>query len=98
MINPNLAWETTGTFNAGIDISLFDGKISGSIEGYVQNTYDLLLNRPLPTVSGFGAILSNVGRTRNTGIELTLNTINMRNRDFEWRFRLDLRAQQTGDC
>jgi TonB-linked SusC/RagA family outer membrane protein len=85
MLNPNLTWETTGTYNAGIDISLFDGRISGSIEGYVQNTYDLLLNRPLPTVSGFGSILSNVGRTRNTGIEFTLNTINMRKRDFEWR-------------
>lgn len=85
MINPKLTWETTGTYNIGIDVSLFNGRISGSLEGYVQNTSDLLLERQLPTVSGFGSIMSNVGKTRNTGIELTLNTINVKKRDFEWR-------------
>ncbi|NML20808.1 TonB-dependent receptor [Pseudoflavitalea sp. G-6-1-2] len=85
MINPNLTWETTDAYNAGVDLSLVDGRISGSIEAYVQNTFDLLLDRQLPTVSGFGSILSNVGKTRNKGIELTLNTVNVRQRNFEWR-------------
>ncbi|UCJ07618.1 TonB-dependent receptor [Chitinophaga pendula] len=85
MINPFLTWETTEAYNAGVDISLLDGRISGSIEAYVQNTYNLLLDRQLPTASGFSTILSNVGKTRNRGIELSLNTINMRTRDFEWR-------------
>ncbi len=85
MINPLLTWETTGQYNIGIDFGLFNGRITGSLEGYLQNTYDLLLDRQLPTVSGFPMILSNVGKTRNKGIELTLNTVNMRTRDFEWR-------------
>lgn len=85
MLNPLLTWETTGQFNAGIDFGLFNNRISGSVDVYQQNTYDLLLNRQLPTASGFSYILSNVGKTRNKGVEVTLNTVNLRTRDFEWR-------------
>jgi TonB-linked SusC/RagA family outer membrane protein len=84
MINPNLTWETTGQYNAGIDFSLFRGRVSGSIEGYLQNTHDLLLNRQLPIVSGFSYILSNVGKTRNKGLELTVRTVNVQKKNFEW--------------
>ncbi|MFT3825328.1 MAG: TonB-dependent receptor [Chitinophagaceae bacterium] len=85
MINPSLTWETTAQYNAGVDFSLFNNRVSGSVEVYHQNTYDLLMNRQLPTASGFSYILSNVGKTRNQGIELTLNTLNMRTKNFEWR-------------
>lgn len=85
MINPHLTWETTGQYNAGLDFALFSGRISGSLEYYLQNTYDLLLDRQLPTVSGFASILSNVGKTRNKGFEITLHTVNLRNRNFEWQ-------------
>jgi TonB-linked SusC/RagA family outer membrane protein len=84
MINPTLTWETTGQYNLGLDFTLLKGRISGSIEAYQQNTYDLLLDRQLPSVSGFTYILSNVGKTRNKGVELTLRTINARTKDFEW--------------
>jgi len=85
MINPSLTWETTGQFNAGIDFGLFNGRISGTIDVYKQNTYNLLLSRNLPTVSGFSSILSNVGRTSNEGIEAAITTVNMATKNFEWR-------------
>lgn len=85
MINPSLTWETTGQYNAGLDFSLLRNRVSGSFEVYQQNTYDLLLNRQLPTASGFDKILSNIGKTRNTGVELTINTINFSRKDFEWK-------------
>lgn len=84
MINPNLTWETTGQYNVGLDFGLLDNRISGSLEFYLQNTYDLLLDRYLPTASGFDRILSNVGKTKNKGVELTLHTANVRSKDFEW--------------
>ncbi|WP_431212042.1 hypothetical protein ACQ86N_40815 [Puia sp. P3] len=85
MINPSLTWETTGQFNAGIDFGLFNGRISGTMDVYQQNTYNLLLSRNLPTVSGFSSILSNVGRTSNEGIEAAITTVNTTTRNFEWR-------------
>ncbi|WP_295128775.1 TonB-dependent receptor [uncultured Chitinophaga sp.] len=85
MINPSLTWETTGQYNAGVDFGLMKGRVSGSLEFYMQNTYDLLLMRQLPTASGFDQILSNIGKTRNKGVEVTINTVNYTNKDFEWR-------------
>lgn len=84
MINPNLTWETTGQYNVGLDFGLLNNRITGSLEFYLQNTYDLLLQRFLPTSSGFDKILSNVGKTKNKGVELTLHTANVRSKAFEW--------------
>ncbi len=85
MLNPNLTWETTDQFNAGIDFGFFNNRISGSAEVYMQKTHNLLLNRQLPTASGFGSLLSNIGETSNKGIELSLSTINIASRDFTWK-------------
>lgn len=73
IINPNLKWESTASFNAGIDFALLKDRLSGSMEFYRQNTSNLLLNRQLPSGTGFSQILQNVGKTRNTGAELTLS-------------------------
>ena len=82
--NPNLKWETTQTFNVGIDYSFFNGRINGNIEMYVANTKDLLMKRTVPIMNGYKTIWDNVGKTRNKGDEFTLNTVNIRNKDFEW--------------
>ncbi|WP_036602067.1 TonB-dependent receptor [Olivibacter sitiensis] len=82
--NPNLTWETTGQWNAGVDFSLLENRISGSVDVYLQNTHDLLINRQLPVVSGFSVVMSNVGRTRNRGLEIALNTQNVRKDRFQW--------------
>ncbi|SEP19837.1 TonB-linked outer membrane protein, SusC/RagA family [Niastella yeongjuensis] len=84
MINPSLSWETTGQYNAGIDFGIFKGRVTGSIEVYKQNTYDLLLNQNLPTASGFNQILVNIGKTSNKGLEVTLNTAIVASRTFKW--------------
>ena len=82
--NKKLSWETTNQYNIGLDYGFFKGRISGSIEVYKQNTYDLLMPRVLPEVSGFGSIIENVGETENMGVEVTLETVNIETKDFRW--------------
>ncbi|GAB3540449.1 TonB-dependent receptor [Pontibacter brevis] len=82
--NPDLRWETSKTANAGLDFSLFRGRMSGSFEYYVTNTTDLLAPQPLPTSIGFGGYFTNIGHTRNKGIEMTLTTVNVDKGDFTW--------------
>jgi TonB-linked SusC/RagA family outer membrane protein len=80
----SLTWETTKQWNAGIDFSLWKGRISGVVDVYLQNTDNLLLNRQLPVVSGFTSTLTNIGKTKNKGLEVSLNTINVQTKDFTW--------------
>ncbi len=82
--NPNLKWETTRTINAGVDFSFFNSRLSGSIDFYVANTSDLLMSRTVPIMNGYSSIMDNVGKTRNTGVELNLNSINVSTKDFRW--------------
>jgi TonB-linked SusC/RagA family outer membrane protein len=82
--NPDLRWETSTTSNAGLDFSFFRGRVSGSAEYYVTRTTNLLAPQPLPTSIGFGGFTTNVGETQNTGIELTLSTVNVDRGGFQW--------------
>lgn len=84
MPNPNLSWEKTQQWNAGIDFGFLNGRIGGSVDLYLQNTNDLLMDRQLPIVSGFGEVTSNIGKIRNKGLEITLNTVNIDTKDFKW--------------
>ncbi len=84
MANPNLTWETTTTTNFALDFDLFKGRIGGTVEWYNLDTKDLLLNRQLPTPTGFGSVLTNVGATNNRGVELTLTTQNLKSGKLEW--------------
>jgi len=84
MPNPDLKWEKTKQYNAGIDFGVLKGRISGVIDVYLQNTSDLLMDRQLPQVSGFNSVVYNIGKTRNKGIEITLNTQNIVKKDFSW--------------
>ncbi|GAA4443934.1 TonB-dependent receptor [Pontibacter saemangeumensis] len=82
--NPDLRWETSKTANAGLDFSLFSGRVSGSFEYYVTNTTSLLAPQPLPNSIGFGGYETNIGHTRNKGVEMTLSTVNIDKGDFNW--------------
>jgi len=82
--NPNLKWETTYTANIGIDFQLFNGRLGGSIEVYQANTKDLLMTRTVPIMNGYSKIWDNIGETRNRGIEISLNSQNIRTKDFTW--------------
>lgn len=84
MPNPYLTWEKTSQWNAGIDFGFFNGRIGGVIDVYQQDTKDLLMERQLPIVSGFSDVTSNIGKIRNRGVEITINTVNVDNKDFKW--------------
>ncbi len=82
--NPNLKWERNSSINIGLDYSMFKGIVSGSFEFYNRTTKDLLVNRSLPTVTGFNSVLVNLGEVQNKGFEFSVNTINMQKKNFSW--------------
>ncbi len=75
--NPDLSWEKTDQSDVGIDYAVLNSRISGTIDGYVMNTHDLLLTQLLPVTSGFTSTLRNVGATQNKGLELSVTTQNV---------------------
>ncbi len=84
MANPELKWETTYTANLGLDFEILKGRIGGTIEWYKMETKDLLVKRALPQMAGFPNVWANLGQVNNDGVEVTLNTVNIRYKDFEW--------------
>jgi len=93
--NSELGWEKTTQFNYGIDFGVFNNRISGSLEYYTSKTKDLLLLRSIPTVLGFDKTLANIGKTEGNGVELTLNTINVKTTNFEWSSSLSASWQKS---
>jgi len=88
--NSDLTWEKTATLDFGVDFSFFLGRIEGSIDWYQSNTTDLLLERRLPITSGYGRVLFNVGETQNTGIEISIQTVNFDTPSgFRWTTQLN---------
>lgn len=79
----NLKWEKTGQTNFGVDLSAFNGRIKFTGDIYYSKTKDLLLNVPIPILSGFSSTLTNIGELENRGIELNLSTQNI-DGEFKW--------------
>lgn len=84
MGNPDLKWEKTEGFNFGLDFSLFNSRLTGSLEAYRTITRDLLYDMTIPSMTGFSSISANIGKIRNRGVELTLTSRNFVQKDFEW--------------
>ena len=84
MGNSGLGWETTKTFNIGIDFGLLNNRINGNIDFYTSETSDLLLQRNLPKISGYSNVYMNMGKTANKGLEITINSKNIVTNDFTW--------------
>jgi TonB-linked SusC/RagA family outer membrane protein len=82
--NRNLTWETTTGLNMGIDFTVLNNRINGSIELYSTKTKDILLKRNLPTINGYSSVWDNLGKVSNKGFEIMLNTINVKSGDFKW--------------
>ena len=83
--NEGLKWETTEQWNAGIDLSFFENdRIKLTVDWYMKNTYDLLLNATIPSSSGFENAMMNIGSMRNTGWEISLETLNINKKNFQW--------------
>lgn len=94
MSNSNLKWETTYTANAAVDFEILKGRIGGTIEVYSMNTKNLLVQRSLPTMTGYNSVWTNLGATNNRGFELSLNTGNVRSGKFEWNSGFILSANR----
>jgi TonB-linked SusC/RagA family outer membrane protein len=84
LANTNLGWETTAVYDAGLDLGLFDNRISFTIDGYKSFTSDLLLSRSVPMSSGYNSIMQNIGKTENLGLDVTMNTLNVKTKKFQW--------------
>lgn len=91
--NPDLKWETTMQTGLGFDLGMFDDRISLVADVYLNHTRDLLLERPLPPSTGYTSISSNIGELENKGIELLLNTQNIRG-DFTWNTSINFAANR----
>jgi iron complex outermembrane receptor protein len=83
--NPDLKWETTTTYNVGLDWGLFNKRITGSFDWYYRKTTDLLNIVDVPAGSNFrNQVISNIGSLTNTGIEAAIKWVAIENKDFNW--------------
>ena len=92
--NKKLSWEKTTQYNIGLDFSLLRGRINGAFEVYTSKTNDLLLAMSLPSLTGYPAMMDNIGKTKNKGFDLTLNFIPVQLNDFEWNSTINAAWQK----
>ena len=90
--NDELTWETSRSFNVGVDFSLFKHRLNGSVEWFMRKTTDLLYNKPTPLSSGntTGSIPTNIGSVLNTGIEISLDGVVYKNENIEWSLNANI--------
>jgi TonB-linked outer membrane protein, SusC/RagA family len=84
LANPNLKWEVSEAYNVGLDFGFLNDRFNGTVDFYKTNTKDMIMNQRLPDFSGFTSIGTNLGEVQNTGVELSLSSLNIRNENFEW--------------
>ena len=85
LANSKLTWERTQEFNIGLDFGFFRNRINGSLDVYQRTSKDLIMERQLPSTTGWTFVWDNIGKVRNTGLELSINTINVQTSDFSWQ-------------
>ncbi len=83
-VNESLTWEKTREANLGLDFGFLNQRISGSVDVYDKLSDGLLMSRKLAIESGVASMQDNIGSVSNKGIEVMLNTINIRNSNFTW--------------
>lgn len=89
LANPEITWEKTHEYNIGVDLGLFQNRISASIDAYYSITESLLFAQPTQSFTGFSYFWNNIGKVRNMGMEFQIDTHNIVNRDFEWTTNLN---------
>ena len=83
--NADLKWETTTTYNAGLDLGFFDGRLTASADFYYRETKDLLNFTPVPAGANLTNYLNaNIGDLKNVGVEVELNAVAIQNKDWYW--------------
>ena len=92
--NKQLGWEKTTQYNLGIDYSLFNRRVTGTVDLYTSSTADLLLQRSIPSVTGYLTTYANIGKTANKGVDVSITTTNIRQNDFTWTTTLNAAWQK----
>jgi len=82
--NPDLKWERTSQVNGGVDLGLFNNRITLSADVYSKITNNVLLQTPVPAITGFTSVYSNAGKVSNKGYEFSVNSVNIKNSRFSW--------------
>ena len=77
LASPNLTWEKTDLYNLGIDLAFLNNRLFVTAEAYISKTKDLLLTLQTPTQTGYSSRLTNIGKTSNKGVELTIESRNI---------------------
>lgn len=88
--NVDLGWERTKQYNVGLDLNLFDGRVTFVADYYNKKTSDVLYKVKIPQTTGFSTSYRNIGDVDNYGWEFSVNTVNIKTKDFEWRTGLNL--------
>lgn len=88
--NPDLKWETTTQYNAGVDMGFFNSRLMITVDGYYKKTTDLLINKNLPLYSGFTSGQVNLGSIENKGVEFEISSKNITRKDFSWDTKFNL--------
>ncbi len=89
LANRELGWEHSREYNLGMEFGWMNNRISLTADLYNRKTKGLIINRGIPTDTGYSTITGNFASTRNKGIELTLNTINISTRNFSWKTNIN---------
>lgn len=82
--NADLRWETTSSFNIGVDFSALKGRLYGTLEYYLSRTHNMLYNISVPQINGIGSIATNIGKMDNKGFEMTITGVPVQTKDFSW--------------
>ena len=94
LANPDLKWESTASFDVGIEASAFDKRVTVEVDYYQRQTRDLLLSVNVPSTTGFLSKLENIGKLENKGVEFTINTENIITKDFRWSTSINFGANR----
>lgn len=88
--NPDLKWETTAQYNAGIDLGFWNNRININVDYYLKQTKDMLLDAPVSAQSGFNEQWLNIGRIDNSGLEFNLSAVIINKKDFGWESNFNI--------
>jgi TonB-linked SusC/RagA family outer membrane protein len=88
--NNKLTWERTQVYNAAVDFSVLKGRLNGSIDAYFKNTSDLIGDLFTSPLTGYPSVIGNYGDMQNKGVDLSLTSVNLKTRDFQWSTNVNL--------
>jgi TonB-linked SusC/RagA family outer membrane protein len=94
LLNQDLKWETTGSANVGLDLTALHNRLNATVEYYSTITNDLLVQRTVPSITGYTSMWDNLGKTKSTGWEFSLNGTIVDKKDLQWTLGGTLSTQK----